>query len=80
MEWTITATVSSGDNLGLALIYVDLVQDAGNPETFDLPPAPEVPPLMEGFSRPAEVVLDDPTISFLPSRSMGRPWCGGLRA
>ncbi len=52
VEWTIKALVSDGDNYGLALIAVDLVQDAANPEKLDIPPAAGVPTGMEGFSRP----------------------------
>ena len=52
IEWSVTATVSSGDNAGLALVSVDLSQDAGNPEMFDLPPATVVGVGMEGFQRP----------------------------
>jgi hypothetical protein len=51
IEWTITATVSTGDNVGLALISVDLVRDPRNPMSFDLAPAMR-PFGMEGFDRP----------------------------
>jgi hypothetical protein len=51
IEWTITVSVSSGDNLGLALAAVDLVQDAANPACFDLP-AGETPLDMADFDRP----------------------------
>ncbi len=53
IEWTITISVSSGDNLGLALAAVDLVQDAANPASFDLP-AGEAPLHMTDFDRPAK--------------------------
>lgn len=36
VTWEITALVSSNDNLGLALISVDLVQDPANPELLNL--------------------------------------------
>jgi hypothetical protein len=55
IEWTITATVSTGDNMGLALISVDLVQDVGDPELFDIPQAVGVPVGMEGFDRSAGI-------------------------
>ncbi len=55
VDWTITATVSSGDNLGLALISLDLVQGTANPAMFDLEPAQVVPTEMTGFSRPAGI-------------------------
>ncbi len=51
IEWTITVSVSSADNLGLALAAVDLVQDAANPALFDLP-AGETPLDMTDFDRP----------------------------
>jgi hypothetical protein len=51
IEWSITVSVSSGDNLGLALAAVDLVQDTGNPALFDLPPG-ETPLDMTDFDRP----------------------------
>jgi len=37
IEWTITVSASTADNLGLALAAVDLVQDAANPAACDLP-------------------------------------------
>jgi len=52
IEWTITAVVSTGDNMGLALISVDLLQDGANPQLFDIPPGVR-PAAMEGFDRPA---------------------------
>lgn len=55
IDWTITATVSSGDNLGLALVVVDLVQGEGNPELFDLPPGNAAPVGMADFDRPAGI-------------------------
>jgi hypothetical protein len=51
IEWTITVSVSTGDNLGLALAAVDLVQDGGNPAFFELP-AGETPFDMIDFDRP----------------------------
>jgi hypothetical protein len=53
IDWTITATLSSGDNMGLALISVDLVQDPYNPAPVELMPADAVPLEMVGFDRPA---------------------------
>ena len=52
VDWQIDFSVSSGDNAGLALLIADLNQDAGNPETLDLPPASGVPGAMSNFSRP----------------------------
>ena len=52
IEWSILVSVSPGDNAGLAMILVDLVQNASNPEKFDIPPASGVPSGMEMFSRP----------------------------
>lgn len=50
--WTITAGISTGDNAGLALISMDLMQVPTNPDRFDIPPADSVPPGMDNFSRP----------------------------
>ena len=54
IDWTITVAVSTGDNQGLALVAVDLEQNAGNPELFDLPPgdAGTIDTAMDDFSRP----------------------------
>ncbi len=52
VNWTIRFTVSTGDNQGLALLSVDLVQDPANPATIDIPPADGVPAGMSNFSRP----------------------------
>ncbi len=52
IEWSIVFSVSSGDNEGLALLSVDLTQDAGNPALLDIPPADGVPAEMTNFSRP----------------------------
>lgn len=51
IQWTITVSVSTGDNLGLALAAVDFVQDAANPTLFDLP-AGTAPAGMTDFDRP----------------------------
>ena len=53
VDWQITATLDSG--LGLALVGVDLVQDAGNPATFDIPYADSAPAAMTNFARPAGI-------------------------
>ena len=54
VEWSVYATVSTGDNAGLALVAVDLEQNAGNPELFDLLPGTEgsIDATMLQFSRP----------------------------
>ncbi len=68
IDWTISFTVSSGDNAGLALLAVDLAQDGGNPETLDLPPADNVPAAMSNFSRPDGVSNpgeSDPTTGYI---------------
>jgi hypothetical protein len=52
IEWSIEVQASSGDNAGLALISLDLVQSDDNPAPVDLPPAGEVPAGMRAFSRP----------------------------
>ena len=38
IHWNVVADVSQGDNLGLAMISVDIEQDAMNPSLFDLRP------------------------------------------
>lgn len=54
IDWEVTVSVSSGDNMGLALVGTDLNQDPGNPELFDLPPGDEgsIDATMTKFSRP----------------------------
>ena len=54
ITWNIRLSVSTGDNLGLALFACDLVQDPNNPAFLDLPPgsASSIPALMQGFNRP----------------------------
>lgn len=59
IEWTITVTVSSGDNYGLALAAVDLVQSPGNPELFDLTPG-AAPADMQDFDDPNGITNPDP--------------------
>ena len=55
IEWSVSVSVSTGDNEGLALFVCDLEQNAGNPELFDIPPADGVPAGMYKFTRPAGV-------------------------
>ena len=55
INWTVKVSVSDGDNAGLALISVNLVQDNGNPAYFNIPPANGVPTEMTNFSRPAGI-------------------------
>lgn len=55
VNWSINYTVSTGNNQGLALLVVDLAQDAANPDLFDLPIASGVPAGMNNFARPAGV-------------------------
>ncbi len=55
VDWTIIVTVSSGDNLGLALVSIDLLQDPANPMLFDLPPADGIPDEMSCFDRSAGI-------------------------
>ena len=52
VDWEIWVRVTSTGNAGLALASVNLSQDAGNPEKFDIPPAAGVPTEMSNFSRP----------------------------
>ncbi len=57
IAWSIKVSVSTGDNLGLALISADLVQDPNNPAKFDIPPgdAASIPAIMSGFNRPGGI-------------------------
>lgn len=55
VNWSIQFKTSTGDNAGLALLSVDLVQSAANPVKFDIPPAGDVPAAMLNFSRPAGI-------------------------
>ena len=52
IDWVLTAHVSSDDNLGLAMISVDVEQALANPERIDIPRATGRSPLMEAFDRP----------------------------
>lgn len=52
IPWSITVTLSAGDNAGLAFALVDLVQGEGNPGKLDIPPAERVPQGLERFSSP----------------------------
>gem|GEM_PF-4781885 len=52
VNWTISFEASSSDNAGLALLVTDLVQDAGNPATFDLPAGDAAPAAMQNFAAP----------------------------
>ncbi len=51
VEWTISATVSVGDNDGLSMISVDLLQDPSNPALLDMP-AGNRPVALQDFDRP----------------------------
>lgn len=52
IPWTVHVQVSDDDNYGLALICVDLTQDASNPELIAIPQADAVPEEMAFFDRP----------------------------
>ncbi len=68
VNWTVSFSDSSGDNAGLALLVVDLVQDAANPATLDIPPAGSVPAAMIKFSRPQGIANpgeSDPTTGYI---------------
>ena len=71
VEWTITAWVSSGDNLGLAMIAVDLAQSPANAALFDIPPAQGVPDAMACFDRTAGI--SNPLLSGMVSGYCGTP-------
>ncbi len=55
VHWSIAATVSPGDNAGLAALSVDLVQDVTNRRHFDLSPATTIGTGLEGFSGSAGI-------------------------
>ncbi|MCK4341977.1 MAG: hypothetical protein KAY37_09670 [Phycisphaerae bacterium] len=57
IDWAVYVEASTGDNFGLALICCDLVQDAGNPAMFDIPPgdALSIADPMDKFNRPAGI-------------------------
>lgn len=57
VEWSITFAVSTGGNVGLALLVADLVQDPTNPEKLNIPPgnAASIGATMDDFSRPLGV-------------------------
>jgi hypothetical protein len=71
VDWTVKVSVSTGDNFGLALIAIDLVQDASNPAKFDIPPGDtaSIPGAMNGFNRPAGI--SNPGESGAPSGYIG---------
>ncbi|MBI5863165.1 MAG: hypothetical protein HZB38_01365, partial [Planctomycetes bacterium] len=55
VNWTISFSVSAGNNQGLALLVTDLAQDGANPSFFDIPIAGSVPGGMSNFARPAGI-------------------------
>jgi len=59
VHWTVTATVSQGDNAGLAAISLDLIEDSTGRPLFDLPPADVIGTGMEVFARPAGIANPD---------------------
>ncbi len=68
INWTISFSDSPGDNQGLALLVVDLVQDGDNPATLNIPPASGVPAAMVKFSRPQGISNpgeSDPTTGYV---------------
>lgn len=71
VDWAIYAEVSTGDNSGLALLSADLVQDAGNPALFDLPPAATIGPLMAAFDRPGGISNPGPSGSAFGGTPVG---------
>jgi len=55
VNWSISFTVSAGDNAGLALLSADLTQADTNPALINLPQAGSVPAAMANFARPAGI-------------------------
>lgn len=68
--WEIVAQVSSTDNDGLALISVDLIQNATNPELINLPLAVR-PAAMVDFDRPNGISNPDPNDPSGPGTAYG---------
>jgi len=75
IDWTIKVLVSSGDNLGLALVSTDFTQDATNPALFILPPASGVPAGMTNFARVAGIANPDEN-GLAGYRGVQRPFTG----
>ena len=68
VSWTISFSVSAGDNQGLALLAADLVSSGDNPASITLDPADNVPAAMSNFSRPAGISNpgeSDPTTGYI---------------
>ncbi|MFQ5502905.1 MAG: hypothetical protein ACE5EQ_11510 [Phycisphaerae bacterium] len=57
VDWTIKASASAADNVGLALIVCDLAQNVTNPQSFDIPPgnSASIDATMSNFNRPAGI-------------------------
>lgn len=53
ISWVVRAFVSPDDNEGLALFSFDFVQDAGNPELFNIPKGDDPTAALQGFDQPA---------------------------
>jgi len=71
VAWSLSLTLADDENQGLALIFADLVQDPGNPASFDLPPGDpaSIPVEMAVFDRPAGIT--NPGENTLPSGYVG---------
>ncbi|MFN0137021.1 MAG: hypothetical protein ACKVS9_12995 [Phycisphaerae bacterium] len=55
IDWSISFTVSTGDNEGLSLLSVDFAQALANPALFDIPSGTGIPAGMTNFARPLGV-------------------------
>jgi hypothetical protein len=75
IDWTIKVLVSSGDNLGLALVSTDFTQDGTNPAGMILPPASGVPAGMSNFARAAGIANPDEN-GLAGYRGVQRPFTG----
>jgi len=75
IDWTIKVLVSSGDNIGLALVSTDFTQDANNPAALILPPASGVPAGMSNFARVAGIANPDEN-GLAGYRGVQRPFTG----
>lgn len=76
VNWSINYTVSAGNNQGLALLVVDLAQDADNPALFDIPIAGSVPAGMTNFARPAGITNPGDGNALLGYRGVARGTSG----
>jgi len=78
VHWTVTAKVTTGDNVGLALAMFEFVQDPNNPALFDLPPGDRAPEAMKGFDLPWGVANRGRRSSAYGGKQVGQPGAANL--